>query len=106
MSVRPNDKENLLNAAKVVLVNRFILTKSMHRFYARETFRLFRKKWRNRVFAAGLITLAAGIVLTALLPGYYKVPGIVVILLGLYFLFMSYLPFLYHVLHPARRVLV
>ena len=91
MSAHRNDKEDLLKAAKVELVNRFILTRKMHRFYAAETFRIFHKKWSNTVFAVGLIVSAGGIIGTVMLPGFWKIPGVVFILLGLYFLFMLFL---------------
>lgn len=95
MAHHRNDKEDLLNAAKVELVNRFILTRSMNRFYAAETFRIFRKKWSNSVFVAGLITFAAGVLGTVFLPSFWKIPGILAILFGLYFLFMSKFGYLY-----------
>ncbi|MBR3039596.1 MAG: hypothetical protein IKI20_02930 [Lachnospiraceae bacterium] len=95
MSAHRNDKEDLLKAAKVELVNRFILTRKMHRFYAAETFRIFHKKWSNTVFAVGLIVSAGGIIGTVMLPGFWKIPGVVFLLFGLYFLFMSKFGYLF-----------
>lgn len=90
-----NDKEDLLNAAKVVLTNRFILTKSMHRFYARETFRIYHKKWSSLVLLAGVIALGAGILILFSLPSFFKIIGGVFLLAGLYFIFMSFFGYLY-----------
>ena len=72
MPKHSNDKENLLNAAHVELVNRFILTRSMHKLYARETFRIFHRKWSNIVAAIGALVVIIGIFLTAVLPGFWK----------------------------------
>ena len=90
-----NDKEDLLNAAQLMLTNRFILTRSMHRFYAKETFRIYHKKWKNMVLLAGVLAMGVGIPLTMTLPGFWKIPGILFILAGAYFIFMSVFGYLY-----------
>ena len=94
MSKGRNDKEDLLNAAKVILTNRFILTPGMNRFYARETFRIYHKKWKNGVLLAGIITTGVGILLLTM-PSYIKIAGAVVLIAGLYFIFMSQFGYLY-----------
>ena len=95
MNKHKNDKEDILNAAKVVLTNRFILTRGMHRFYAKETFRLYHKKWKNGVLLVGVITLGVGILAATSLPGWFKIIGAVLILAGCYFIFMSFFGYLY-----------
>ncbi len=95
MPKHSNDKENLLNAAHVELVNRFILTRSMHKLYARETFRIFHRKWSNIVAAIGALVVIIGIFLTAVLPGFWKIPGIVAIVFGVYFMYMSYFGYVF-----------
>ena len=90
-----NDKEDILKAAKVEFTNRFILTERMNRFYARETFRLYHQKWRNGVLLAGVITLGAGILGLLALPGFVKIAGGIILLAGLYFIFMSQFGYLY-----------
>ena len=95
MNNHKNDKEDILNAAKVVLTNRYILTRGMHRFYARETFRLYHKKWKNGVLLVGVITLGVGILAATSLPGWFKIIGAVLILAGCYFIFMSFFGYLY-----------
>ena len=95
MPKHSNDKENLLNAAHVELVNRFILTRSMHKLYARETFRIFHRKWSNIVAAIGALVVIIGIFLTAVLPGFWIIPGIVAIVFGVYFMYMSYFGYVF-----------
>lgn len=95
MQKNRNDKENLLNAAHVELVNRFILTQSMHKLYARETFRIFHRKWSNTVAAVGALVVIIGIFLTAVFPGFWKIPGIVAIVFGVYFMYMSYFGYVF-----------
>lgn len=103
MSKSRNDKEDLLNAAKLLLTNRFILTKRMHRFYARETFRLYHKKWKNGVLLAGILTAGAGILLLTM-PSYFKIAGAVALLAGLYFIFMSQFGYLYGAMISYRNL--
>jgi len=95
MNKHTNDKEDLLKAARAVFTNRYILTERMHRFYAKETFRLYHKKWKNGVLLAGVITLGAGILLATALPGWFKIAGGFIIIAGCYFIFMSFFGYLY-----------
>ncbi|MCR4813497.1 MAG: hypothetical protein K5879_01575 [Lachnospiraceae bacterium] len=95
MNKHTNDKEDLLKAARAVFTNRYILTERMHRFYAKETFRLYHKKWKNGVLLAGVITLGAGILLATALPGWFKIAGGLIIIAGCYFIFMSFFGYLY-----------
>ena len=82
------------NPSKTVLVtNEFYLTKRLNRAYARETFRILKKKWRIGVYALFFVTLAAGFIL--LIPVKLPFLGIPLIVLSLYFLFMAGFGYLY-----------
>ena len=91
----PGGKTNPKNSTKPEFSNRFILTERMHRFYAKETFRLYHKKWKNGVLLIGVIVFGAGLLLTLSLPGLWKIAGGVFLLAGLYFAFMSQFGYLY-----------
>jgi len=88
-------KTNSQNKVKPEFTNRFILTQRMHRFYAKETFRLYHKKWKNAILLIGVIVLGAGILLLLSLPGLWKIAGGVFLLAGLYFILMSQFGYLY-----------
>ncbi len=95
MANHRNDKEDLLIAAKLELTNRFILTEGMNRFYARETFRIYHKKWKSKVLLVGVLALGAGILGILSLPGWFKIAGIIILIAGLYFIFMSQFGYLF-----------
>ena len=80
---------------KPELTNRFILTERMHRFYAKETFRLYHKKWKNAILLLSVIITGGGILLVLSLPGLWKIAGGVFIVAGLYFAFMSFFGYLF-----------
>ncbi|MBR4579920.1 MAG: hypothetical protein IKO32_01655 [Lachnospiraceae bacterium] len=90
-----NDKEDLLKNAKPVLTSQFILTKSMHRFYAKETFRIYHKKWSNIVMLAGILALGVGILILLSFPSFLKIIGGIFTVSGLYFIFMSRFGYLF-----------
>ncbi len=78
---------------KILLRNSFILTKAMHRVYSKETFRLYHKKWRRNVLFLALGLLGAAVLLI-LIPHWY-IPGILLLVAGLYCLGMSRFGYLY-----------
>ena len=67
----------------------------MHRFYAKETFRLYHKKWKNAVLLIGVIVFGVGIMGILSLPGLWKIAGGAFIAAGLYFAFMSQFGYLF-----------
>lgn len=91
------------NPSKTVLVtNEFYLTKNLNRAYARETFRILKKKWRLGVYALFLVTLTAGFIL--LIPVKLPFVGIPLIVLSLYFLFMAGFGYLYQAEVSYRKL--
>ena len=75
-----------------IVENKFILTKSMNRRYAKITYRKFHSKWQIATLIASIVLFAVGFVFVFLrLP----IPFAIFILLGLYVFFMSWFGYLY-----------
>ena len=75
-----------------IIENKFILTKSMNRRYAKVTYQKFHSKWQITTFIASVVLFAIGFVFVFLrLPVLFAV----FILLGLYVFFMSWFGYLY-----------
>lgn len=77
----------------LLLTNHFILTKEMHRRYSRETFRLYRGKWRKKVILLGVIVIGVALLLCIALKWY--IPAALLFLFGIYCLCMSRFGYLY-----------
>lgn len=80
-------------SSEVLLRNSFILTKKMHLEYSKHTYRIFYKKWRNKVLLLAVTVLATGLLLI-LWPHWY-LPGILALVAGIYFFFMGLFGYVY-----------
>lgn len=80
-------------SSEVLLRNSFILTKKMHLEYSRHTYRIFHKKWRNKVLLLATVVIAIGLLLI-LWPHWY-IPGILALVAGIYFFFMGLFGYVY-----------
>lgn len=75
-----------------VLENKFILTKSMNRKYAKVTYHRFHSKWKTATFIISLVLFAVGFAFVFLrLPILFAI----FIFLGLYVFFMSWFGYIY-----------
>lgn len=77
----------------IMLRNSFILTKKMHRQYSKQTYHIFRKKWKNKVIMLALATLAVGLLLIFLLRWY--IAGAIILVAGIYFFLMGLFGYVY-----------
>lgn len=90
--MRREAEREILNP-EVLLTNSFILTEKMHRIYSKETFRLYHKKWSNKVLFLAIGLLFAGLI--CLLAFKWMIAGIAILAVGLYCLGMSRFGYLY-----------
>lgn len=86
----------------LLLKNSFVLTKKMHMKYSRICFMLFRKKFKQLALALCFIMLMVAVLLF-LLPKWY-IPGVIFVVMALYFYFMSEFGYIYSAGNQYRNL--